>query len=64
MNCGRPNSGEAAAVGGERLFGFSPPAEEPFTGGGSPIKILLEQQSLFDKPRILSLNASLMLTPR
>jgi hypothetical protein len=58
MNCGRRNSGEAAAVGGDRLFWFSPPAEKPFTGGASPIKILLEQQSFSVEPRILSSNAS------
>ena len=31
---GRANSGEAALVGGDRLFGCFPPAEQPLTGGG------------------------------
>ena len=29
----RPKSGEAAVVGGDDLFGCSPPAEQPLTGG-------------------------------
>ena len=31
----RPNSGEAAVVGGDDLFGCSSPAEQPLTGGKS-----------------------------
>ena len=34
MFFGGPNSGEAAVVVGNRLFGSSPPAENPFTGAG------------------------------
>ena len=30
----RPNSGEAAVVGGDDLFGCCPPAEYPLTGAG------------------------------
>jgi hypothetical protein len=32
MFFGGPNSGEAAVVGGDDLFGCSPPAEHPLTG--------------------------------
>jgi hypothetical protein len=31
---GRPNSGEAAVVGGDRLFGCCPPAEQPLPEDG------------------------------
>ena len=31
---GRPNSGEAAVVGGDHLFGCFPPAGKALPGGG------------------------------
>ena len=34
----RPNSGEAAVVGGNRLFGCSPPAGKPLTGGNRQLR--------------------------
>lgn len=35
--CERLSSGEATVVGGNNLFGFSPPADNPLTGTGTAL---------------------------
>jgi hypothetical protein len=35
---GRPNSGEATVVVGDRLFGYFPPAESLLHGGGRQLR--------------------------
>ena len=39
MHCGRPNSGEAAVVGGDALVGGFPPAEGLLPGADSLLRV-------------------------